>query len=194
MKEKMEDRRIKRTRNLLHEALTDLIIEKGYEAITIQDIIDRANIGRSTFYTHFDDKEALLKSNINQLREFLYQQAGMHKQMNASESRRFGFSYAFLQHVQSHRLVYKATVGKQSGALVLHYMKEMLAELAKEEYQNLGIEPSTSPIPQEVAIELMVNNLLTLIKWWMDNDKTISAKEVDQMFHDITLNGAIAVR
>ena len=54
------DRRVGKTRKALKEALTDLILEKGYEGVTVQDVIDRADVGRSTFYAHFVDKDGLL--------------------------------------------------------------------------------------------------------------------------------------
>lgn len=190
MREKKDDRRIQRTRTLLHEALLDLIIEKGYEPITIQNIIDRANIGRSTFYTHFVDKEDLLKSIINQLFEFLYDQGDRNNETLCKGAFRFRFSYAFLQHVQGHRLLYKATVGKQSGAVVIHHMKHMLANLATKELEVLLSMQKTLPV--EVVIEFLVNSLLTLINWWMNNEMPCSAKEVDQMFHDLTLKGRLA--
>ncbi|MBO0803611.1 MAG: TetR/AcrR family transcriptional regulator [Nocardiopsaceae bacterium] len=57
------DRRVRRTRALLHQALIELILEKGYGRITVQDILDRADVGRSTFYSHYRDKDALLLDN-----------------------------------------------------------------------------------------------------------------------------------
>ena len=69
MKKIQMDRRIQRTRQLLHEALIELIQEKGYEAVTVQDILDRANLGRSTFYLHYRDKEELLLSGFERLRD-----------------------------------------------------------------------------------------------------------------------------
>jgi AcrR family transcriptional regulator len=66
-----EDRRIERTKLTLAEALRQLIVEKGYENISVQEIIDKANIGRSTFYTHYENKEQLLLGNINFQRELI---------------------------------------------------------------------------------------------------------------------------
>src|SRR5689334_7087645 len=65
------DRRARRTRIMLRDALVDLILEKGYEAITIQDITDRADLARATFYLHFKDKEDLLASSLEELYEEL---------------------------------------------------------------------------------------------------------------------------
>src|ERR1700679_1797158 len=63
--DKKDDRRTEKTKKYLAVALSELIIEKGYESVTIQEIIDRANIGRSTFYAHYENKEELLLGNIN---------------------------------------------------------------------------------------------------------------------------------
>src|SRR6516165_5904912 len=65
------DRRVQRTQDVLHQALMSLIIEKGYEVITVQDIIDRANVGRSTFYTHYVGKQDLLRAGLKHLKEHL---------------------------------------------------------------------------------------------------------------------------
>ena len=63
------DRRTNRTRKLLQEALVSLILEKGYEKVTVQNVIDRANVGRSTFYAHFQNMDDLLLSQFDDLRE-----------------------------------------------------------------------------------------------------------------------------
>jgi hypothetical protein len=71
MKGKKEDRRIGRTRKMMHEALMALIVEKGYESVTVQDILDRADLGRSTFYSHYRSKDELLLSGFDHLRTML---------------------------------------------------------------------------------------------------------------------------
>ena len=67
MKNDNIDRRVQRTRQLLNEALMALIVEKGYDAITVQNLIDRANLGRSTFYAHYQDKDDLLLSGMEEV-------------------------------------------------------------------------------------------------------------------------------
>ena len=65
------DRRIRRTQKSLHEALISLVLEKNYDSITVQEILDRADVGRSTFYAHFDGKDKLLLSGTHELRNTL---------------------------------------------------------------------------------------------------------------------------
>src|SRR5215471_19459582 len=69
--EKTPDRRVQRTRRLLHKALMSCILEKKYESITVQEILDRADVGRSTFYTHFRDKDELLVSGFGEVQRLL---------------------------------------------------------------------------------------------------------------------------
>src|SRR5690349_22765699 len=69
MDTKRGSRQVQRTRQHLEEACIALILEKGYEAVTIQDILDRANVGRSTFYVHYRDKEDLLMSRFQALQQ-----------------------------------------------------------------------------------------------------------------------------
>ena len=66
---KKQDRRVQRTRQQPRGALLSLIQERGFEALSVQDIIDRANVGRVTFYAHFDNKEDLLVSGFDELRD-----------------------------------------------------------------------------------------------------------------------------
>src|SRR5213083_3229079 len=108
---KPPDRRVQRTRKLLQDALVSLIMEKGYEAATVQDIIDRANVGRATFYAHFADKETLLSSRLEDLRHLLLERQ--------RQTPALGFSLAMLEHAYAHLRLYQAIIGHDSGAFVL---------------------------------------------------------------------------
>ncbi|MET3697799.1 TetR family transcriptional regulator [Bacillus oleivorans] len=188
MTEKIADRRVKRTRTMLIDALLDLMIEKGYEPITVQDIIDRANVGRSTFYSHYSDKEQLLLDSIYQLQDYLVQQKTEYPALNEWRHFKFGFSLAMLQHVQGYKRLYRVTVGKQRGAIVEHHMKQMLAKIIRDDVERL-MENTNVMIPPEIAVEYIVSTFFSLLTWWMDQNNPCSAEEVDRMFHKLTFSG-----
>src|SRR5207247_11310009 len=107
-KAKKTDRRVRRTRQLLQDALIAMVIEKGYDATTVQDIIDRANVGRATFYAHFADKQTLLTSRLEDLR-------GVLTERRRHASGPLGFSLAMLEHARRHSPPSRPTVGRRSG-------------------------------------------------------------------------------
>ena len=117
MEAKPLDRRVQRTRRALHQALADLILEKRYDKITIQDIIDRANVGRSTFYTHFLDKEDLLEKGFVMFSDdlaALFENAD-HTQ---EESEHVLHSLIFFRHAGMHHELYRAML-EGGGAEVM---------------------------------------------------------------------------
>ena len=186
---KKEDRRVQRTRNMLFEAFMDLLLEKGYDAITVQDIIDGANVGRSTFYSHFTDKEHLLRDSIDQLKGFLKEQSLHRPETTVSGEYRFGFSLGMLEHIQSHKRIYKATVSKKGGAMVLQQMQRMLGDLVRDEITVLFPSSTGLTLTPELIVEYVVNTFLTLMTWWVGGSGPASAAELDKLFHQLTLTG-----
>lgn len=186
---KKVDRRIQRTHNMLIDAFFDLMIEKGYDAITVQDIIDKADVSRSTFYAHFVDKEQLFLSGIDQLRDFLREQSRSRILSGKEGNYQFGFSLAMLQHVQGNKLIYKATVRKKGGALVQQHMQRMLAELVQNEISVLLPYTSSLTVPQEVVVQFVVNTFFVLLSWWVEGNTPCSAAELDRIFHQLTFSG-----
>jgi AcrR family transcriptional regulator len=186
---KKVDRRIQRTQNMLIDAFLDLMIEKGYDAITVQDIIDRADVGRSTFYAHFTDKEQLFLSSLDQLRDFLKEQSLKRIDSTEDGKYQFGFSLAMLQHVQSNKLIFKATVRKKGGAMVQQHMQRMLFDLVQQEMSVLLPYTASLSVPQEVVVQFVVNTFYVLLSWWVEENTPCSAVEVDRIFHQLTLSG-----
>jgi AcrR family transcriptional regulator len=182
------DRRVQRTRKLLQDALFALILEKGYEAVTIQDIIDRANVGRSTFYGHFVDKQELFLSRFEELRVFLaQQQAGSADQT----VRTFSFSRGMVEHAQSHLPLYRAMVGKQSGAVVVRHMQQMISSLVRNELALLVPEDAT-PTPRELVVQYTVSAFMGLLIWWADHEAPYPAARMDAIFQQLVLPGVLA--
>jgi AcrR family transcriptional regulator len=187
MKEKKEDRRIGRTRRLMHEALMSLIIEKGYEAVTVQDILDRANVGRSTFYAHFRDKDELLLSSFELLRTLFEQQ-----QQALFDSRRTGrepevnIILELFRHTGEHHKLYKAIAGKQSGEMILKYLHRHLYTMLIGPLTDITRNKKSPPVPMEVTTHHLVSSLLSLMTWWLDNNMPYSAERMDEIFRTLT--------
>src|SRR6266478_2217182 len=125
------DRRIPRTRAMLQHALTSLILKKGYEAITIQDICDEANVGRSTFYAHYTSKDDLKRSGFEHLRKELIDR--QREARAAPGDRSLGFSLTMFEHAGDHIELYRALIGGRGGTVSLGQIRKMLSELVRTE-------------------------------------------------------------
>lgn len=171
------DRRIQRTRQLLINSLIQLILEKGYEATTVQDIIDRANVGRSTFYSHFQDKEALLMSGFENLRDVF---EGFQKH-SSGETAGWNLVLALFQHAEENRQVFKALFGKQAGKVLLNHIQKALTLNLREHFQKTFPKKKPS-VPLDVFVQYFVSTFLGLLVWWLDNDTSYSAAQMDEYF------------
>jgi AcrR family transcriptional regulator len=187
MKEKKEDRRIGRTRKLMHEALMALIVEKGYKSVTVQDILDRADVGRSTFYAHYKDKDELLLSGFDHLRTLFEQQQALLAMHHDGKDPEFNFIFELFRHTGQHHKLYKAIVGKQSGEMILKYLHRYLYDLLIVPHKALMKNRKAPPVPVEITTHWLVSSLLSLMTWWLDNNMPYSAEKMDEMFRHLTM-------
>lgn len=182
------DRRIQRSRQALQAALSALILEKGYESVTVQDVIDRANVGRATFYAHFRDKEDLLLSEFEPLT------AHFQHYMEVSGSLDlWQLCLLMFQHAQDYHSTYKAMVGKQSGEIVQSYLRQYLTGLVGRCLQAQWSPQGASAVPLEVLIYQLVSSLLSLLVWWLDKNLPYSAQQMAQMYQQLTQPGIEAI-
>jgi AcrR family transcriptional regulator len=190
MKEKKPDRRINRTRKLMHDALMALIVEKGYEAVTVQDILDKADVGRSTFYAHFRDKDALCLSGFDHLRTlFEQQQQSLLTAKHDGKDPDFNMILELFRHVGQHHTLYKAIAGKQSGEMILKYLHRYLYDLLIVPHTALVKNRKAPPVPIEVTTHWLVSTLLSLMIWWLENNLPYTAERMDVMFRQLTMPG-----
>lgn len=180
------DRRVQRTRQALQEALIELILEKGFERVTVQDVIERANIGRSTFYSHFKDTEDLFLSGFENLWSLF--QGHLAGQQNASV---WELSRIIFEHAQSYTEVYKALVGKQGGSLMSAHMHKYVAVLIRNSLKaGWGKQ---NPVPVEIAVHHLTSSLLALLAWWVDHDLPHSPQYMNEMYQRLTQPGIEAI-
>jgi len=177
---KPQDRRVQRTRQLLQDALISMMIEKGYAATTVQDIIDRANVGRATFYAHFADKETLLHSRLEDLRSFI-------RERQLQQPGSLGFSLVMLEHAHSHFRLWESIASRGGGAVVLERIQRMIADLAALDVTALAFKGSA---PQrEVAAQYIAGAFVAVLRWWLDQGAKLPPTEVDAMFRRLVLRG-----
>lgn len=183
----MIDRRVQKTLVSLHQALISLIVEKGYDATTVKDIIDRANVGRSTFYSHYLSKEHLLQGGLDDLgKTLLANQKSSRAQAGQNETL-LAFSGAFFEHAHAYKNVYRAMVGQHAGAVVVNRLQKVLTDLVIEDLRFVDIASYTQSIPRKAMIQFIVGSMMSVLTWWIDAPEQYTASEVDAIFRQLTL-------
>jgi AcrR family transcriptional regulator len=163
-----------------------LIQEKGFEALSVQDIIDQANVGRATFYAHFDSKEDLLASGIENLRESLKERQRQARSAGGSDERLLAFSRELFTHANEHRTVFRAMVGKRSGAVVQQLLQKMLVDLVREEVKGTWAEKANET-PIEAVSQFIGGGLFGLLMWWGNGNMRMAVDDVDSMFRRLAI-------
>jgi AcrR family transcriptional regulator len=188
-----EDRRVERSRDALHRAALALVQEKGFDAVTIEDIVERANVGRSTLYAHFDGKEGLLTSGLVELRAMLtrHQQAALASGGDLGQ-RCLGFSAALFEHAADYRPVYRAMAGERGSVIVMNRMRGLLADLVRDDLAALAAPTEGDPLPRSALVQFVVGALVSMLLWWTERDPPLPAAEVDAMFRRLVLPGIAA--
>lgn len=191
MENKRVDRRIQRTRQILHDALIALILEKGYDKITVQNIIDRANVGRSTFYAHFLDKDDLMESSVEKLRAELGQHIAPSNDDDLQDV--LMPSLALFRHTQKQHHLYKAMLGGRGIEIVLIAIRDGLSAHARAYVEQVERAGKRLAIPVEILTTHLVGSLQTMLKWWLDNDMPYPPEQMNEMFLQLVRGGIEAV-
>ncbi len=184
------DRRIARTRALLQQALHPLILKKGYEAITIKDICDAANVGRSTFYAHYKSKDDLMRSHLEPLRKLLVdRQRDALATPGDIKDRSLAFSTAMFEHARDHRNHYRALVGSRGGTISLGAIRRILSDLVRGELAATARKNSASAIPRELVVQYVVGAFMAVLTWWLDGGAKLPPQRIDAIFRRLATEG-----
>lgn len=182
------DRRVSRTRKTLHEAFIELVLEKGFDALTIKEIAARANVGRSTLYAHHGGKEGLLRDGLTSLRTLLFAaQRAAHDRPAEAQDRMLGFSGAFFAHVYEYRDVFHALVRRGGATIVMEGLRRLLADVVKNEVRALAPSPRAGQLPQEVVTRFVVDTLVSVTLWWLEQSPQTSPAEAEAIFRRLAM-------
>ena len=189
MKNRGTDRRVKRTRSLLHDALASLIHEKSYDDIVVKEILARADGGRSTFYSHFRDKDELLDSGIRDL--LRPGQADLRPRAARVADHVLRFSPPLFEHIGRYRAapipivrarmqVVHDRLGREVAALVAH-------DLAQCSPPHAGRQERERHIPAELLAEHVASTFVRVLNWWLGSPTPIPASEANELFRSLVL-------
>ena len=183
------DRRVARTRRALKEALTDLILERGYESVTVQDVIDRADVGRSTFYAHFLDKDDLLMAILADLEMPAPDSASW-----TADDPAFGWTLELFRHFGSGKRLFKAVASSQSGASARRETTSRLEDLVRAELSRLKAARRLDAFRVETVVRFLVGTFIGFMDWWMrEENEHLPAEQVDHAFRSLVLPGVANV-
>ena len=198
------DRRINRTRRLLRDALLSLILEKGYAAVTIEEITGRADLGRTTFYLHYKDKEELLLESIEAIANDLKAQimSVLPSRSNPTSRGEFDGSapreaiLLVFQHAAENASLYQIILRGGSATSAAGRFREIISTAAKAFFgthlkQNgSGYQPD---IPLDVLANYYADSLLNLVTWWLENGMPYPPEQMASIFRQLFFQGAQSV-
>lgn len=164
------DRRTLRTRQALHQALLRLAVEKGYDEVSVADIADAANVGRSTFYAHYTDKDDLLRQGIGYLRTML-------TDPDSDGSDPLQFSLFLTEHLREQRRLYQAIMQSSAGAIVVASLRDSLCDIVR-----MGLRSRNGAAPHEIEVQFVVGAYLAVVTWWLDRGAKEPVESVDEKF------------
>ncbi len=180
------DRRYLRSRQLLSAALIELLQEKRYIDITVQDIIARANVGRSTFYAHYQDKEDLLISSLETTLENLIHPIDDGQSGQAALS-----TLEFFRHVQAHQDLYRAMLAGRGIDLLFGKGLAMISQKIEGHLENSPLKGRDPSVPIPVVANFLAGSFLTLLKWWIDHKLPYSPEQMEAIYQQLVMPGTL---
>lgn len=181
------DRRQQKTRTAIFSAFTSLLAEKSYSKITVQEIIDAANVGRTTFYAHFETKDDLLKEVCEELFGHIIGSAmdcththGLYSDGSAPES---VFCH-LLQHLQENDKNIIALLSCESSEMFLRFFKDSLNELVRSQFINQNRKANTD-IPEDFLINHISGSFVEMVLWWIRGHRKQTPEDLDRYFRAV---------
>jgi AcrR family transcriptional regulator len=184
------DRRVRATRDALGDAIVALIQEKPFATITVQAVLDRAKVSRSTFYSHYSDKNDLFLGDV----EEFFEAVSTALVRRGDTSTRIAPVQEFFSHLAEWRKFYSALV--ESGK-VRDVMELGLGHFSRGIDQRLAAMPSTRHLPPQRRSALAhasAGALFSLLNWWLDHGASASPAEMDALYHQMVWAGVNPAR
>jgi AcrR family transcriptional regulator len=179
------DRRVYRTREALGDALVSLMLEKSYDEITVQQVLERAKVGRSTFYTHYVDKNDLFMSDVD---DFWTLMASMLSRSD-EKSERVAPVKEFLEHVTGVRPFYDSLVASGRIHDVMELGQAHLAGGIQQRLETMSRAKNLTVGRRKLMSQAFAGAFFSLLSWWVNHSEAGTPAEMDEMFHRMVWSG-----
>ena len=179
------DRRVLRTRNALGDAIVSLLQEKPFDSITVQQVLDRAKVSRSTFYTHYRDTNDLFLSDAEDFWEMMSSSLSKRRE----KSNRVAPVRELFEHVADWRGFYNAMVASGKAGDVLELGQGYFARSIATRLAELPLTRPLSAARRAALGHAYSGAMFSLLGWWLSRDTGNTATQMDEMFHRIVWAG-----
>ena len=190
MKNSKSDRRSERTRRSLEDALVALFLEKRYTDISVQDILDRANVGRSTFYEHYWDKDDLLGSELERMVDLL----SGHTFTAAPTVPALIPALALFRHVQDQQHLYQALLRGRGLEICVQTLQLKLSILVEERLCNLFSGYTQDEQLIAATASCVAGAFMALLQWWLSTDMALEPERLDALYQQLMVSGIGGLR
>ena len=177
------DRRIEKTERALCGALGTLMDEKAYEDIAVKEILGRANVGRTTFYTHFGDKDELLLSCIHDM--LGSRTAGAEWSPAGPHERVLWFSLPIFERIEQHRQRGHGTPGPPGRRAMHEHLQDAISKLIEHEVEAAFRGPPGRHPPPELVVRWIASTFVLVLNWWVEGEHPLPAGEADRLFRGL---------
>ena len=181
-----DDLRVRRTRTSIQTALINLTVEKGFAAVTVRDICERAMINRSTFYRHYLDKYAVLEQHLAEVKQSMTQ-AYQEQMSGAITSSKPAGLMAFLRHIQSFPDFYRVMLGAEGDARFIQHFRTMIENHFRMMLAEETPPPDTPPL--DLRLSYVSGADVAAILWWLEDGQGCSLEEFSTWIGQITRFG-----
>lgn len=199
------DRRVRRTRDALGDSLVKLMHEKPFAEITVQQVLDHAGVSRSTFYSHFSDKNDLLLGDV----EEFFEAAASALSRRGDSSRRIAPVREMFSHIAEWRTFYDAMVASGKIQDVMEIGQQCFARAIEQRLTQMAIagsrgfrsrvqpshgQPALKSLskPDSTALsQMLAGGLMSLMTWWLYGGQSLSADQMDDLYHEFAWTGIV---
>lgn len=172
-----------RTLKQLQTALVELSLEKGYDALSIQDITDRADLARATFYLHARDKDELLWSLIADMIHATEEEVGQKFSGPIPPQAEYYGYWNIFNHIEKNRDIYRVILGSRGSSQMAHRVHDYMVSETVKDIQNTGIYTDFH-LPVEVSAQIIIGSILSLAIWWLEKPNDYTPQQMADMLYE----------